>query len=533
MRTAQLIRPAAVAAAVLGLVLVASPALAAASRAPAAMTDAAAAVGVSAILQVGTVPVVPGARVILDGVTHLTDATGKVTIGTYAGRHRLQVLPPRAQRPGSTVRFSRWLDGIALASRSIGLHQGMNRQQAGFELSYPISVRFTNGSGRPVPLSAVKRITMASSLGQRFTFAPGQPPRRLAANRIVRDQFGLHALPIRYSVRNVIFSGANVVYGGSQSFFVGRHRVWTVRLLLFPMHIEVHDALFGFGVGSAIRLRLGGGSSRIIKLGAGHSVTLSGMPRATYELVAKGPGFGLSSPATLTKPLDARLLLLSWIDIAAVAAFALLFLIGLPVLGGRIRRRKDGARLPGWHIGHPEEPPPAERLESPEPAVAEPAADEPVPTGSAAELASDEPIPDESATAELAAVGPAAEPIAAEPVAAEVAAERPATADEIVAAEEPAGNGVRETIVNGNGAAPGHDASRDLLDLIPRSDVASGMGRRVTSESAAGAAADNGSPQVATSATARAYGRTSAEDEASWAARLAWAARSARERRET
>ena len=432
---------------------------------------------------------------------------------------------------------------------------------------------------------------MASSLGQRFTFEPGQPPRRLAANRVVRDQFGLHALPIRYSVRNVIFSGANVVYGGSQSFFVGRHRVWTVRLLLFPMHIEVHDALFGFGVGSAIRIRLGGGSSRIIKLGPGHSVTLNGMPRATYELVAKGPGFGLSSPATLTKPLSARLLLLSWIDIAAVAAFALLFLIGLPVVGGRIRRRKDGARLPGWHVGHPEEPPPPERLESPEPA-AESYAHEPVLTGPAAVTYADEltfddpvlddPVLDEPETAELAAVGladteladteladteladtschteladteladtgAAAEPTAADLLGAhllgadlmesdlmgaQVAAERAAMADEIAMGEEQAGHAVCETVVNGNGAAPRHDASRDLLDLIPRSDVASGMGGRDISEPAASAAADNGSPQVATAATPRAYGRTSSEDEASWAARLAWAARSARERRET
>jgi hypothetical protein len=80
------------------------------------------------------------------------------------------------------------------------------------------------------------------------------------------------------------------------------------------------------------------------------------MPRATYELVAKGPGFGLSSPATLTKPLVARLLMFSWVDIGAVAGFAVLFIIGLPVLGGRIRRRSDGKRLPRWHVGHLDEP---------------------------------------------------------------------------------------------------------------------------------------------------------------------------------
>src|SRR6266851_2629323 len=244
----------------------------------------------------------------------------------------------RCHRAGTAVRFSRWLDGIALASRPIYLHQGLNDEQAGFQVSHPISVRFSNGAGRPVPLSAVKRITMANSLGQRYTFAPDRPPDMLSANRIVRDRFGLYALPIRYSVRDVMFGGANVVYGGSQSFFVREHRTWTVRLLLFPMRIEVRDALFGFGVGSAVRVRLVGGSSRTVRLGSGHAVTLSGMPRATYDLVATGPGIGLSSPATLTKPLVARLLLLSWVDFAAVGGFALLFVVGLPLVGGRIKR---------------------------------------------------------------------------------------------------------------------------------------------------------------------------------------------------
>jgi hypothetical protein len=327
--------------------LAASPALGAAG------TSGADAAGGLAVLRISTVPVVPGARVVLDGVAHLTDIAGMTTISTFAGRHRIDVLPPKSPARGSAVRFSRWLDGIALARRSINLHQGLNSQQAGFQVSHPIRVRFSDGAGRAVPLSAVQRVTMANSLGQRFSFAPGKPPKVLAANRIVRDQFGLHALPIRYSVRNVIFDGANVVYGGSQSFFVHVHSTWTIRLLLFPMHITVRDALFGFAIGSEVRVRLIGGSDKTVKLGPGHAVTLKGMPRATYQLVAKGPGFGLSSPATLTKPLDARLLLLSWIDFVAVAGFVLLFVLGLPLLGGRIRRRKDGARLPAWHVGHP------------------------------------------------------------------------------------------------------------------------------------------------------------------------------------
>jgi len=309
-----------------------------------------------ATLQISTVPSVPGARVVFDGVTHLTDAAGKLTLSTFAGPHQIQILPPTSHRPGMKVRFSRWLDGLALPSRTLSLHQGLNNMAAGFAFSYRIRVRFTNGEGKPVPLSGVKRLTMANSLGQRFTFPPDHPPRVLAANRIVRDMFGLHAMPIRYSVRDVLFRGAHVVYGGSQNFYVHQHRVWTIRLLLFPMRIEVRDALFGFGVGSSVRVHLAGGASRVVPLGRGHAVTLSGMPRATYELVAKGPGFGLSSPATLTKPLVARLLLFSWVDVGAVAGFAVLFIVGLPVLGGRIRRRSDGKRLPRWHVGHLDEP---------------------------------------------------------------------------------------------------------------------------------------------------------------------------------
>jgi len=456
-----------------GVVLGNCPALAAAgqpSRAPGA-----------AILRLSTVPVVPEAQVVLDGVAYLTSATGSVTISTFAGRHKITILPPRLHRAGTAVRFSRWLDGIALASRPIYLHQGRNDEQAGFQVSHPISVRFSNGAGRPVPLSAVKRITMANSLGQRYIFAPDRPPDMLPANRIVRDRFGLYALPIRYSVRDVLFGGANVVYGGSQSFFVREHRTWTVRLLLFPMRIEVRDALFGFGVGSAVRVRLVGGSSRTVRLGSGHAVTLSGMPRATYDLVATGPGVGLSSPATLTKPLVARLLLLSWVDFAAVGAFALLFVVGLPLVGGRIKRRKDGTRLPAWHVGHPaEHPDHADEPVSGQQDWAEgPVAEEHAASGQDAQLGAASEDEDVSAASESAAPGRAE--VAAESLAADEAsvAGNAAVTDESVGAgaESKAEPGETEAVPvpPESDSIVRENANHELLELIPRSDVASGL----------------------------------------------------------
>jgi hypothetical protein len=332
------------------LALFSGPALAAASQLAARVGP-----GPAATLTIRTVPVVPGARVTVDGVTYVTGSGGAVTIGTSPGPHRIEIKPPSARVAGTGVRFSRWLDGIALADRVLVLHPGDNRVEVGFELSYPIRVRFATKDGRPVPMSTISSVTIANSLGGRFTFAPSDPPALLVANRILRIQSGLYLQPIRYSVRTVLFGGSNVVYAGSQNFYVHSNQVWTVKILLFPMRLEVRDALFGFGIGTAVLIRRSDVASRLVPLRTGHAVTVPNMPRATYELVAKGPGFGLSAPATLTKPLVARLLLLSWIDIVAVGTFIVLFVAGLPLLGGRLIRGK-GRRigLLAWHAGDPE-----------------------------------------------------------------------------------------------------------------------------------------------------------------------------------
>lgn len=326
---------------------------------------------VRAVFVLRTVPAIRGVRLSFDGRTVETGRDGEVSVATISGSHRIAIRPPRTHPAGTIVRFSRWLDGLALARRTITLSPGTNLDQAGFVVSHPVAVRFTDPHGHVVPLSGVSRVTIASSLGRRFTFAPGSPPRALPVNRIVRDQDGLVPLIIRYSAREVVIDGSNVVYGGSQNFSVHRSGVWTIKVLLFPMRLEVHDALFGFGIGDAVRLTLPDGSHKIVKLGPGHAVTLASLPRATYQLVAEGPGFGLTSPSALSKPQVAELLLLSWIDILAAVVFAALFVVGLPMLGGRIVRRPGRLGVPAWRAGRPWRPSTA----PPAASVAPPAAD--------------------------------------------------------------------------------------------------------------------------------------------------------------
>ena len=393
-----------------GLALGASPALAASTH-QAAGTPA----GSSATLLIHTVPRIKGVRVILDGRAYQTDAHGFVAIPTTSGGHRIHIIRPRMHPAGTTVRFSRWLDGIALSDRSINISPGTNVEQAGFEVSHPIAVQFADSKGQPVALGNVTRLTIDSSLGERFTFSPAHPPQSLAANRIVRDPNGLVPLPIRYSVRDVIIDGANVVYGGSQNFYVHKSRTWRVEILLFPLQVKVQDALFGFPIGSAVRLTLPDGSTKLVRLGPGHSVTLAGLPRATYQLVAEGPGFGLASPSTLSKPQVARILLLSWVDIVAVLAFAVLFLVGLPILGGRIVRRQGGIRLPVWHVGRSHERP---RVAVPEIAAEEDAGDTPVPGPVTEEpAATQEPAVIEGTASQPETAGPEDESASEEPAA--------------------------------------------------------------------------------------------------------------------
>jgi hypothetical protein len=293
-------------------------------------------------------------RVVLDGKVHTTNASGRVSIGTSPGPHHIHILPPRVGSTGPSVRFARWEDGIAFSRRTITLSPGTNRTEAGFTVSRPITVKFTDEHGLPVPIRDVSQVTLTNSVGQRFTFPPTDPPPALPANRVVRDQAGLVPLPIRYSVRDAVIDDSNVVYGGRQSFFLtSGNRVWTIEVLLFPLRVEVRDALFRFPIGSAVKLILPSHARRLIPLGPDHSVLLTGLPRANYQLVAKGLGFGMTAPTTLSKPQVAKILLFSWIDVAAVLGFVVLFVVGLPLIGGRIVRRHGRFRLPVWHGGDP------------------------------------------------------------------------------------------------------------------------------------------------------------------------------------
>jgi hypothetical protein len=112
------------------------------------------------------------------------------------------------------------------------------------------------------------------------------------------------------------------------------------------LRIEVRDALFGYPAGQAVLIRFPDGSHNVMTLDREHAVLAHGLPRATYEVTAQGPGIGLSATTSLSRPQAARVLLLSWLDLMVLGMCAGLFLVGLPMLSRRLARRQDRQRRP-------------------------------------------------------------------------------------------------------------------------------------------------------------------------------------------
>ncbi len=299
-----------------------------------------------ATLRLGTVPHLANVRLTLDGRTYRTDSSGSVVVGTFAGLHRINLQPPSSLPGGRTARLVGWLGKREIASE-ITLPPGGTVVQVAFTVSRPVSVIVTDHAGLQVPRGEVTRVTISSSLGLQYTLGPGSTTVMLPMNGIVHPPRGFVSVPVRYSARSVLVQGSDVVHRGSQTFDADSSGTWVIKALIFPLQIQVRDALFGFPVGHSVVLAPRVGAKRTIPLGPGHDVRVASISRGTYDLTAHGPGFGLTSVTMLSRPQDARVLLFSWADVAVVVALALAFLVGLPLLGGRLVRR-PGSRLLRW-----------------------------------------------------------------------------------------------------------------------------------------------------------------------------------------
>jgi hypothetical protein len=299
-------------------------------------------------LVVQVVPPMAGVGFTLDGRAFSSDTAGVASITVLgASTRRLTVGAPPAQ-PGVRFGFQRWTGGFGgeqfSTSRTVRMGGRTTRLAAGFSVECLVRWSFVDGQGGPVPSRMVDSVVLKDDTGGRYQ-KPAQGYQWLPARQVVRQNSGrVSARPLAYSVEGVMVDGANAVFRSQQRFRVAPMTTWTVSLRLYQMQVSVHDAVFGFPNGSALWLRAPDG--RVQRLGLdGRSRATSGrLGPGDYQLKAQGPGISWWTPVSLSRSQEVRLVFVSWLDLAVVALVATLGLVGLPLLGGRLRwRRRRGA----------------------------------------------------------------------------------------------------------------------------------------------------------------------------------------------
>ena len=284
-----------------------------------------------AVLEIKTVPALPGVTFSFNGQTFRSGEDGVARLEiTTPGIYPLEVLP--VERDDLRAEFSRWGDEVFTTAREVEIPK-MKTIEVGFDVSYQASFSFIDLAGLPVDPKRITSITLKSSLGETRTLtSPG--PEWFKAGRVTRRQNGLEEVPVQWSVEHVIMSGTNVVNQFQQRFFLQPNDQRQIELLLYTARFTARDALFGFPIGEGIKLQYPDGSVEIIPFGPNREAFVTSLPRGEYLVsVAGAPGLSPASPLALSRDQEAELLVISYLDMAVAGVLVGLLAIGLLFVG--------------------------------------------------------------------------------------------------------------------------------------------------------------------------------------------------------
>jgi hypothetical protein len=305
-----------------------------------------------ATFTVRTVPAIAGLPLLrVDRGSPLsTAADGTITIPIpEVRRYELDVILPPPE-PKRELTFDRWGDGSRDTTRSIRL-PGRSDLVIGLERKHLVEFGFVDSTGAPVDPQRIESLLIANDRGE--VMQPGAlEPTWLIENRIMRVGGQLSSVPIEYRLQEVGVRGSNVVDRGRLHFSPdGAIDTWVVPLLLYSLTISGQDALFGYPIGTSVRLVHPNGSTESVPLDERASATISALPRGNYTaLVEHPPGFPVSTPLVLSRDQSARLPVVSYVDAVFVLGTGLSVAIALVLAGGRPvgRAGRRGLR----RIGH-------------------------------------------------------------------------------------------------------------------------------------------------------------------------------------
>lgn len=286
------------------------------------------------LLTVRTVPPLEGVRFSVNGQEMITDNEGAARLA-LPGRtaYRVEAFPWEGEQPDAKASFAIWDNGSFEPIREVQVRDGPVEIVAGFEVSYAVHLDFVDVAGRVVDPQRIGSLHLRSSHGMPHKLDRPEVG-QLQANRIMRRLTGLEALPLRYTVEEMIIDGASVVNRGQQRFSVEPDVPWRIEVLLFSARFVSRDALFDTPIGSGIHLQYPDGRRSYLPFGPDSELTVRSLARGIYRVQVETSGYSPSTPVALTRDQVVSLKVVSRLDLALAAAFVMIVAAGL-LLAGR------------------------------------------------------------------------------------------------------------------------------------------------------------------------------------------------------
>ncbi|WP_377643218.1 hypothetical protein [Oryzobacter terrae] len=293
-------------------------------------------------VRLSTVPVVPGARIVVAGTPVTTDGAGLATLTVCRLASARDITGPSTPIQ---------LEGHRRAVFDRVFLRGRGRVvQVAFGMEHEVSFAFSG-----LPTRQIESFTLRSSTGEIIT------RRDLAAvylpgSRVLRGPDGLEQREIYYSVEAVSVAGSSVINRSQIRFYPSEREVVRVPLLAFDVRVEVVDRLFRNPVGSHVRLVRAGELDLDKALDDGRAV-FTEVPRGQYRVVADAPGLRIDRTLILSSDQVVVMPVLTWLDLGVLAGVPLAIAVGL-VLAPRphLRRRLIGLVRPVRATGRPADP---------------------------------------------------------------------------------------------------------------------------------------------------------------------------------
>jgi hypothetical protein len=297
-----------------------------------------------AVVEIITVPALPGARFTFDGVTHRADRQGvvRLSVRRETRRHTVSIVDTSIHESSRDLEFVRWWnpgqhdqDFLKKVS-GIRVHRNL-RLKAAFRASYLVKYSFADQGQLPVQRSRVSRVEFYGDNGHTVT-GDGSGKLRMVGMRPMVSGNTVLAKQVRYGVQRVDVDGSNVVQVNRQVFTPSHDANIVVPLLLRTAHFSTRDFLFGGPVGNAIHLTYPDKRQSVVPLDANGRATVDNLARGQYSARVIAKGYSFDRPIVLSRNQYIDLPILTFLDLAILGGVGLTVIVGMLAVRARTRR---------------------------------------------------------------------------------------------------------------------------------------------------------------------------------------------------